>query len=66
MPVASGMETKASATSKGRNNLPVKQIVSTHQLIEKKVFLTHKWRERIRGCCSSGSTSDVLPYISFQ
>ena len=52
MPIHSEMDSKV---SKGSNNLPVKQIVSTHQLAEKKIFLTHKWRERIRGCCSSGS-----------
>lgn len=61
----SEMNTKTSATSKGNNNLPAKQIVSTHQLVEKKVFLTHKWRERIRGCCSSGAISNVAQLIQF-
>jgi hypothetical protein len=63
IPGVSEMNTKASATSKGSSNLPVKQIVSTHQLVEKKIFLTHKWRERIRGCCSSGAISNVAQFM---
>ena len=41
-------------------------IISGHQIAEKKAFLTHKWRQRIKGCCSSGHaifcTKDIVAH----
>jgi len=31
----------------------------SQQLVDRKAFLSHKWRQRIRGCCSSGLHVEV-------